>query len=155
MQMALMTSAVANGGKLMKPRLVVQLQEQQENGLMEAMPAPQVEREINVNPQHLDWVRRGMLADVEEEHGTGRSAFIAGMGICGKTGTAQVRKPKGMDRVTWFVSFAPFDAPKYVVVVMVESGGSGGGTCAPKAKEIYTAIQKMEQDRLKNMAAIE
>jgi penicillin-binding protein 2 len=57
-----------------------------------------------------------------------------------------------MDHITWFVSFAPFDNPKYAVVVMVESGSSGGGTCAPKAKEIYLAIQKMEQARLKKMA---
>ena len=93
-----------------------------------------------------------LLADVEEEHGTGRGAFVPGMGICGKTGTAQVRTPHGMDHITWFVSFAPFTDPKYAVVVMIESGVAGGLTCAPKAKEIYKAIHKKEQERLKSMA---
>jgi penicillin-binding protein 2 len=93
-----------------------------------------------------------MRADVEEEGGTGKASFIPGMGICGKTGTAQIKKNGRIDHITWFVSFAPFDNPKYAVVVMVESGSSGGGTCAPKAKEIYKTIQKTEQERLKRMA---
>ena len=47
----------------------------------------------------------------------------------------------------WFTSFAPYEVPRYVVLVMVESeaGGSGGTTCAPIAREIYLAIQKREQ----------
>jgi penicillin-binding protein 2 len=75
------------------------------------------------------------------------------MGISGKTGTAQVLRKGRMDHITWFVSFAPFQNPKYAVVVMIESGQSGGGTCAPKAKEIYKTIQKIENERLKKMAA--
>ena len=57
-----------------------------------------------------------------------------------------------MDWITWFVSFAPYESPKYAVVVMIESGRSGGGTCAPKAKEIYKTIQKLEEERLRNIA---
>jgi len=151
-QMALMTSAVANGGKLLKPRLVMQVEDQGETEAVEALPAGQVERDLNVNPHHLDLIRKAMLADVEEEGGSGKASYIQGMGICGKTGTAQVLKKGRMDHITWFVSFAPFENPKYAVVVMVESGSSGGGTCAPKAKDIYKAIQKMDQDRLKKMA---
>lgn len=146
LQMALMTAAVANGGKLLKPRLVVGLEDQETGDSIETFPPAQVENSVNVSPGTIDLVRRAMFADVEEKKGTGHAAYIAGMGICGKTGTAQVRKAGGrMDRITWFVSFAPFDSPKYAVVVMTESGISGGGTCAPKAKEIYKAIQKLEQ----------
>ena len=94
-----------------------------------------------------------MLEDVQDQKaGTGKAAYIAGMGISGKTGTAQIRTPHGMDWITWFVSFAPYDNPRYAVVVLVESGRSGGGTCAPKAKEIYKTIQQLEQDRLKHIA---
>ena len=79
---------------------------------------------------------------------------MEGMGICGKTGTAQRPTRKGRDHVTWFASFAPYEAPKYVVIVMVEEkNASGGVRCAPKAREIYKAIQKMERERLGQMAA--
>jgi penicillin-binding protein 2 len=153
LQMSLVTAAIANGGKLLRPRLVMQLEEQGSTALPEVMPILQDERDINVKPEHLDWIRRAMLDDVQDQKvGTGKAAYIPGMGICGKTGTAQIRMPKGgMDHVTWFVSFAPFDSPKYAVVVVVEGGASGGGTCAPKAKEVYRAIQKIEQGRLKNV----
>ena len=48
------------------------------------------------------------------------------MNICGKTGTAQIKKAERMDHITWFVSYAPYQNPKYAVVVLVESGFSGG-----------------------------
>ncbi len=47
--------------------------------------------------------------------------------------------------MTWFVSYGPFDDPRYAVVVMIVDGGSGGGTCAPVAEEIYKAIVKLEK----------
>ncbi len=152
LQMALMTAAVANGGKLLKPRLVVELEDQQTSRRIDTMPESQVDRVISLQPRTLNLVRSAMLADVEEEGGSGKAAYIPGMGISGKTGTAQVMKNGRMDHITWFVSFAPFQNPKYAVVVMVESGTSGGGTCAPKAKEIYKTIEKIENERLKRMA---
>jgi penicillin-binding protein 2 len=152
LQMALVTAAIANGGKLLRPRLMMQLEEQGSSAPPEVMPALQIERDINVKAEYLDWVRRAMRDDVEDQKvGTGKAAYIPGMGICGKTGTAQINTPKGLDHVTWFVSFAPFESPKYAVIVVIEGGASGGGTCAPKAREVYKAIQKMEADRLKHI----
>jgi cell division protein FtsI/penicillin-binding protein 2 len=94
----------------------------------------------------LKIIREAMLADVEEPEGTGTNAFVAGMRICSKTGTAQVKDSEAhlVDHITWFASYAPFDSPRYVVIVMVEGGASGGGTCAPVAKTIYKAIQDQE-----------
>lgn len=88
-----------------------------------------------------------MLADVEEG-GTGKAAVVPGMRIGGKTGTAQITNPRGqiVGHTTWFASCAPFEHPRWVVVVMVEEGASGGGTCAPAAAKIYRAIQKMETE---------
>lgn len=148
LQMAVMTAAVANGGKVLRPRLVSRLVSQGENGRLEAMPGGVVEKELNVRKKHLDILRAALLAVVEEPGGSGKNAFVPGMRVSGKTGTAQIRKPGGVrDHITWFVSFAPFEESRYAVVVMVESGVSGGNTCAPKAREVYRAIQKIERER--------
>jgi penicillin-binding protein 2 len=71
---------------------------------------------------------------------------VPGLHICGKTGTAQVEDEHNrvIDHTMWFASFAPDENPKYAVVVMVESGISGGVTCAPIAHDIYEEILKKE-----------
>jgi cell division protein FtsI/penicillin-binding protein 2 len=96
-----------------------------------------------------------MLADVEDEkEGSGRLAAVPGMRICAKTGTAQVTDPSNrvIDHTTWFASYAPYEKPRYVVLVMVESGKSGGETCAPVAREIYKVIQYEESHRAPALA---
>lgn len=108
--------------------------------------------DLGVNPRNLEIIREAMLADVEDREGTGRAAAVPGMRICGKTGTAQVTNSRNqvVDHITWFVSFAPYENPRYVVVAMVESGLSGGGTCGPIAQKIYRALQIEEgRSRLK------
>lgn len=149
LQLTVMTAAIANGGKVFRPRVVMRL----DGGDMDVdptnFPPAEIVHEAPMNPQHLRVIQEAMLADVAEKGGSGESAFVSGFNVCGKTGTAQVRRPQsmggGMDHITWFASYAPFEAPRYAVVVMVESGSSGGGTCAPKVGSIYKAIQKIEQ----------
>jgi penicillin-binding protein 2 len=86
-----------------------------------------------------------MLADVEEADGTGHRAAVAGWRVGGKTGTAEVKHPvEGKRKDTWFVSFAPYENPRYVVVVLVENGVSGGATCAPIAQKIHQAIKRLD-----------
>ena len=74
---------------------------------------------------------------------------MPGLRICGKTGTAQVKNEHGqlIGWNYWFASFAPYENPRYAVVVMVQSEnrGSGGRVCAPIAHDIYEAILKSEQ----------
>ncbi|KAB2654334.1 MAG: hypothetical protein DVB32_09705, partial [Verrucomicrobia bacterium] len=147
-QAAMMTAAVANGGTVYKPRLVRTMTHSSvltSNGI-DTVPSGVVRGLIPVKHQHLQQIRSAMLADVEETGGTGMNSFVPGMRVCGKTGTAQVlREGNVLDYVTWFVSFAPFESPRYAVVVMVESGASGGATCAPKAREIYKALLARDQ----------
>ena len=98
--------------------------------------------ELGVKPEHLRIIHEAMLADTQETGGTGLEAAVPGLKIGGKTGTAEVERGGHIvDKTTWFSSFAPVDAPKWVVVVMVESGASGGKTCAPIAKKIYEALK--------------
>jgi penicillin-binding protein 2 len=82
-----------------------------------------------------------MRDDVLADEGTGKASRLADFSVCGKTGTAEIKGNGFKDKVTWFASFGPYESPRYAVVVMVESGGSGGGTCAPVAKRIYEHLR--------------
>ena len=81
-----------------------------------------------------------------------------GLRVCGKTGTAQKKDVHGNleEHITWFLSFAPYESPRYAVVVMVENGGSGGHTCAPVARKVYQTLLQLEAAGAKaqNLAAV-
>jgi penicillin-binding protein 2 len=149
LQMAVMTAAVANGGKVLKPRVVLEVSGGEVPGVEAKEFPPEIVAEAPLNPETSRLVREAMLADVSAKGGTGTAAFVPGFNVCGKTGTAQVRRTRaeggGMDHTTWFVAYAPFESPRYAVVVMVESGPSGGAACAPKAREIFKALKAMEE----------
>lgn len=155
LQMAVMTAAVANGGTVLEPRLVdrIEPQDPDAGGHGIRFPAGQVRQRLSLNPANLQIVRNAMLQDVEHQDergkfdGTGHLAGVEGLRVCGKTGTAQVKEGNTLKGyIVWFVSFAPLDNPRYVVVVVVETEhGSGGGTCAPVAHSIYEAILKRER----------
>ena len=143
LQMALMTSAIANGGTIYHPRLVDRIQPSNPNTRENTIRFSRAQKRSQLfirRPDSLKIIREAMYADVAEEEGTGQSAMIPDYNICGKTGTAEVNKPGDHHKITWFVSFGPYEKPEFAVVVMVERGVSGGKTCAPIAKEIYEAI---------------
>ncbi len=152
-QMAVMTSAIANGGKVYKPRLVQRIEPQEEiptETTVQEFP-PVLRGDLHVRASNLQIVREAMLADTEDPRGSAYKAFhksgerrLNEFKVCGKTGTAEVIRPGFKDHITWFVSYAPYENPRYAVVVMVESGSSGGGTCAPVAEKIYRELEKLE-----------
>jgi len=150
-QMAVMVAAIANGGYVLWPRLVQRIEPLDAAGgqVTTNFPAGLVRDRVQVRPRNLNLLREAMLADVEDKgQGTGTAAAVPGMTICGKTGTAQVQDSAGREigRNLWFASYAPYDRPRYAVVVMVEStsGGFGGTECAPIAHDIYEAIKLKE-----------
>jgi cell division protein FtsI/penicillin-binding protein 2 len=160
LQMAIMVSAIANGGKVIHPRLVDRI-EPQDRTLGQETIVPErgrVRDHLPMSARTLQIVREAMLADVEDKEGTGKAAAVPGLRVCAKTGTAQVTDPQNrvVDLTTWFASYAPFENPKYVVLVMVESGVSGGGTCAPVARKIYEAIlyRETHQPRQTKLAEV-
>jgi cell division protein FtsI/penicillin-binding protein 2 len=144
-----MTAAIANGGRVLWPRLVDRIESQDPSayGGPQIFPHSSVRDEIRVRPESLKILHEAMLADVEDADGTGRESAVPGMRICGKTGTAQVKNEQGKKtgQTTWFASFAPYGSPKYAVVVMVVDGASGGKTCAPIAGKVYRAILERER----------
>jgi penicillin-binding protein 2 len=149
MQIAAMTAAVANRGTLFKPRLVSKIvpQESSENSAIQEFPRGVIRDQIKISPRTWNILHEAMLADVEDPEGSGRNSRLPGMRICGKTGTAQLKNNGLVDHITWFASFAPYGSPRYAVIVMVESGRSGGVSCAPISREIYRALLNEEQTR--------
>jgi penicillin-binding protein 2 len=150
MQIAVMISAIANGGTVLMPRLVDRL-EPQDPARLEAptvFPRGQVRDHLGVSKRSLDILHDAMLAETEDQQeGTGRAVQGCGFRVCGKTGTAELstlREDGGKKNTTWFGSFAPYETPRYAVIVMVENGQSGGGTCAPIAHDVYVALKAYE-----------
>ena len=156
LQMAVMTAALANGGKVLWPRLVDRIESQDPTSgePPTVLPGGRVRDELGVSPRNLQILRDAMRDEVEDA-GTGARAVVPGLRICGKTGTAQVTNEHNqeVDRTTWFISFAPYEKPRYAVVVMVESGNFGSTTCAPIAAKIYEAILEGERDNAQKTLA--
>jgi penicillin-binding protein 2 len=150
LQVANMTSAVANGGKVFQPHVVRYVDRVQEDGSYKRFRVPsRVLHEVKLSPAALRAVRQGLWDVVNAEGGTGGNARIEGLDISGKTGTVQVIAQHGWVKAeslpfkyrdhAWFASFAPLNDPKLVVVVFIEHGGHGGTDAAPLAKLLYEA----------------
>lgn len=132
-QMALVYSAIANNGVLMRPYLVKNITGPA--GDIVSTTTAQTYAQV-VSPSVAEQVRDAMKGVVEE--GTGTGAAVRGTTVAGKTGTAEVSNSV---ENAWFVGMAPADDPKVVVAVMLENGGQGGATAAPIAGDlIETAL---------------
>ena len=146
LQMAMIASAVGNGGTVYYPRLIDRIVAQ--DGTVVAQDPARVRtdliHEAGLTLDQIEKVRRGMWKVVNEEGGTAGKARIKGVEVAGKTGTAQFWRSGVKDNHTWFVSFAPYKDPRYVIVTFVQGAKSGGGVSAPVAAKIYDDIFKME-----------
>jgi penicillin-binding protein 2 len=141
LQMAVAYAAIANGGKILRPRLL--LGTEAGDGSVTPGPGPEVRGTLPVHPAHLARVVDALEAVVGEEGGTARRARIPGVRVAGKTGTAQVVRLKHTEDLeedevpirfrdhAWFVGFAPVEAPEIVVASLVEHGGHGSSAAAP------------------------
>ncbi|MGH2581243.1 MAG: peptidoglycan D,D-transpeptidase FtsI family protein [Actinomycetota bacterium] len=138
MQMALVASAIANGGSQMRPRLVSEIRDP--SGQVVESFAPEVFGQP-ISSQTAIQLTQMMVSVVQS--GTGTAAQIPGIEVAGKTGTAQ--HGEGLAPHAWFVSFAPAQNPKIAVAVIVLDGGSlgseatGGVLAAPIAKAVMEA----------------
>ncbi|MFT4586849.1 MAG: penicillin-binding protein 2 [Limisphaerales bacterium] len=158
LQAAVMTSAVVNGGVVYWPRLHerVSPHESRQGRKGRFNPPGKIRGNLGVRTENLRIVVDAMLADVDGangESGTGKHAAVPGVRIGGKTGTAEIkRRGVVVDKTTWFTSFAAYPGeaqPRYVVVVLVESGGSGGKTAAPVAGRIYRELLARDKPTLR------
>ena len=144
LQLATAVATLANGGNAVHPRLMRGVQDARTQEIRE-LPI-RARESLSIKPEHLELVRAAMI-DVTKPGGT---ATRVGQGapylVAGKTGTAQVVGMKAGEKYdekkvkerhrdhALFIAYAPADNPKVALAILVENGGHGGSTAAPKCQ---------------------
>lgn len=170
LQLAVMAARIASG-RAVEPRLVRQI-----NG--QDVPLPEI-APLGLKDSSLRAVRRGLFNVMNSKRGTAYASRVVDdtMQMAGKTGTSQVRnitaaeRARGVisnDDLPWnrrdhalFVCYAPVDAPRIAVSVVVEHGGGGSAVAAPIARDILlqalnegtpplTAYPEAQRPRIEN-----
>jgi penicillin-binding protein 2 len=140
LQLANAYATFANGGTLYTPELVQDAQTAA--GQVMKTFGPQPKGSVALQPAWRQAMLAGFQGVVNNPHGTAYGDFtgtpLAGKDIAGKTGTAQVNKPRQDTSV--FTSFAPAANPQYVVDAFVEDAGYGASIAAPVVREIYDQL---------------
>jgi len=147
LQVACTISALANGGRFHRPRLIQSIKAPHGETLKEF--PPQSEKILPLSFSTTEIIREALWGVVNSPGGTGGKARIDGFDVAGKTGTAQVvqrregrNEPSSpeQDDHAWFACFAPATNPQIVVVVLLEHGGHGGATAAPVARKVLESF---------------
>lgn len=139
LQVAMWTSAIANGGKLMKPTVVDSVLAPDLTPLTQFAPA---EYSSPISSETASTMVQMMVQNVAA--GVASNAKIKGINVAGKTGTAE--NGDGRPYTLWFTGFAPAEDPRVVVAVVVENGGglgqrgNGNSVAAPIARAIMKAV---------------
>lgn len=143
LQMAMVTSAVANNGVLMKPELVDKIVDADGRVQKETKP-DELGRVMKASSARE---LQSMMGDVVNE-GSGTAFALEGIQSGGKTGTAELGNPADGINDLWFIGFAPLENPKVAVAVVVErTPGQGGAVAAPIAKRVMQAALATESGR--------
>ncbi|MGI8903951.1 MAG: peptidoglycan D,D-transpeptidase FtsI family protein [Solirubrobacteraceae bacterium] len=137
LQMAMVASALANGGKLMTPHLTSRVVDQ--DGRNVETINPSVYAQV-MKPSTAQQVGQMMTQVVKE--GTGTAVALSGITVAGKTGTAQVGTAGSNLTQPWFIAYAPVERPRIAIAVTVErtQGGFGGTVAAPIAKAVLQTL---------------
>lgn len=128
LQMGLVAATVANGGSLMRPRIVTAMTGA---GGTRTFGSEELARVIGTSDAGA--IRDAMIAAVEGERGQGftTGAKVPGITTAGKSGTAELGGSG--EPHSWFIGFAPAEAPTVAIAVIVEQAGRGGEVAAPIA----------------------
>ena len=139
LQLAVAYAAMGNGGDVVRPHLALEAEDP--NGAVTQTFDPAPSRHIDISETTRSTIMEGLREAANEPGGTSYGVF-GGAGfpieIAGKTGTAEKTFP--LPDQSWYAALAPFNNPKYVVVVTVEGGGFGADTAAPAVRDILSQI---------------
>ena len=150
MEMAVLYSALANGGKIYRPSLLKRVVDPV-TGETIKQASPELIKEIPISPTTLSTVNSGLRAVVTS--GTARSlGYPTGVvPIAGKTGTVQTKSNRKGRNHAWFAGYAPYgyeSADPLVVVVFLEYGMGGGAMAAPIAGDLFRAAFSNWKERI-------
>jgi penicillin-binding protein 2 len=141
LQMARFYAAIANGGKLVDPHVLMDVENA--NGTVVPTTAPAAPRLVQgLNPADLNVVKQGLFEGTHDPYGTSYGVFgNFPIPIAGKTGTAQkmVEVPgfHGERDQSWWCGYGPANDAKLVVCAVIENGGEGGSAAAPAAERVF------------------
>ena len=143
LQMARFYSLLANGGKLVTPHVLMEVQNQ--NGTVVPVPPVPAPKAVGVDPAALQVVQQGLWEGTHSTFGTSYPVFGSfPVSIAGKTGTAEkvVSLPgyTGLQNQSWWCGYGPTSGAKLVVCVVIENGGHGGTAAAPAAARVFSAF---------------
>jgi penicillin-binding protein 2 len=145
LQMAVAYAAIANGGRVLRPRLGLRIEDATGRALQE-LDAPTARR-VKVAKENRDAILEGLYGAASAPGGTSTPVFEGfPIPVAGKTGTAE--KGPGRPDQSWYVALAPYPNPKYVVAVTDEAGGFGADTAAPMARRILAALLDVKETGL-------
>jgi len=137
LQLAVAYAAIANGGRIVRPRLGQRIEDAGGRPLQELEAPPA--RKLKVKEEHRQAILEGLRSAASEPGGTSEPVFAGfKIPVAGKTGTAE--KGAGRADQSWYVALAPYPSPKYVVAVTFEAGGFGAETAAPAARGILSEL---------------
>jgi penicillin-binding protein 2 len=146
LQMARFYAAIANGGKLVTPHLLLDVEQPSANrrpGRVLPITRPPAPEQTGVDAQALEVVRQGLFEATHATLGTS-SAIFSGfpIPISGKTGTAEKYIDPGDGYMhtfnqSWWCGYGPSDSPDLVVCALIENGGHGGDAAAPAALKVF------------------
>ena len=147
LQIAAMTASIANRGTYLQPRIVKSAISEEGKTLI--ADKPKAIRNLiqdGIKPADLQLIRKGMWLAVNSG-GTAGKVRISEAEVAAKTGTAQTVENGKKSNNSWVTSFAPFEEPRYVVCVLAQNAGSGGGVCGPLVNLIYKGLFGDEKDQ--------
>lgn len=143
MQMARFYALIANGGKLVTPHILMDVEDG--NGTAVPHAAPPAPKDVGIDPAALQVVRQGLLEGTHLSFGTSYGVFGKfPVSIAGKTGTAEktVTLPgyRGLQNQSWWCGYGPTNDAKIVVCAVIENGGHGGTAAAPAAMQVFASF---------------
>jgi penicillin-binding protein 2 len=144
LQLAVAYATIANGGRVLAPRLGLRIEDTSGRALQELQAT--AARKLNVKPEFRQAILEGLRGAASAPGGTSTKVFQGfPIPVAGKTGTAE--KGAGRADQSWYVALAPYPSIKYVVAVTDEAGGFGAETAAPMARNILAALFDVKGDK--------
>jgi penicillin-binding protein 2 len=131
-------AALGNEGKWIKPHFLMKTVDENGSNLISYES-----QQLPVSAKNLNLIKKALYKVVNEKYGTGTRAFVQGVNVYGKTGSAE--NHMGEKTHAWFAGFAEWEKPEIAFVIFLENAGHGGSQAAPLAGKIVEFYDKLRK----------